>query len=177
MGTTSLDLIDACYHIPIATTCRKYLRFVQDNVVHQFPALLYCLSTAPLVYTRIFQSDIAHLHQNLSTTGFSNSWKLSEVVPSQSFVFLQEHYRTNFRLVFPSQEKFLSLCQRISQIQASHSVTARQLLVFLNSLADEVPLGCLHIHPVQFYLLEHWTPSSQDWEAVLPVFLSLLPYL
>jgi hypothetical protein len=36
-----------------------------------------------------------------------------------------------------------------------------QLLDFLNSLADVVPLGRLHIRPLQFFLQEHWDSASQ----------------
>lgn len=40
-----------------------------------------------------------------------------------------------------------------------------QLLCLLSSLADVVPLGRLHIRPMQFYLFEHWIPAPQDWET------------
>ncbi|CAG2224453.1 unnamed protein product [Mytilus edulis] len=39
MWTTSLDLSDAYFHIPISQTYRKYLRFVWNNKVFQFKAL------------------------------------------------------------------------------------------------------------------------------------------
>jgi hypothetical protein len=70
-------------------------------------------------------------------------------------------------LIFPPEEKFQSLCQKILIFSNSPSVTARQfsqLLGFLNSLADVVPLGRLHIRPLQFFLQEHWDSASQDWE-------------
>ena len=62
----------------------------------------------------------------------------------------------------------------------SPSVTARQfsqLLGFLNSLADVVPLGRLRIRPLQFFLQEHWDSASQDWEALVPILPVLLPHL
>jgi hypothetical protein len=37
--------------------------------------------------------------------------------------------------------------------------------------------GRLRIRLLQFYLLEHWTPSSQDWEACIPILEVLSPYL
>jgi hypothetical protein len=37
--------------------------------------------------------------------GFLISWKKSELVPSQDFIFLGEHYRTDLGLVFPPEEK------------------------------------------------------------------------
>jgi hypothetical protein len=69
-----------------------------------------------------------------------------------------EHYRTDLGLIFPPEEKIVSLCQRILLYQHSQFVIARQfsqLLGFLNSLAEVVPLGHLHIRPLQFYLLQH----------------------
>jgi hypothetical protein len=95
--------------------------------------------------------------------GFLISWKKLEIIPSQDFVFLGEHFRTDLGLVFPLEEKFLALRWFILTFLAKTSVTARQfsqLLGLLNSLADVVQLGRLHIHPIQFYLLQHWTPSS-----------------
>ena len=62
MWTTSLDLMDAYFHIPIAPSFRKCLRFVSDNAVYQFRTLPFGISTAPLVFTRVFQTVIAHLH-------------------------------------------------------------------------------------------------------------------
>jgi hypothetical protein len=97
--------------------------------------------------------------------GFLISWKKSEVIPSQDFVFLGEYFRMDLGLVFPPEKKYLALRQFILTFLAKTSVNARQfsqLLGLLNSLADVVRLGRLHIRPLQFYLLEHWTPSSHD---------------
>jgi hypothetical protein len=93
---------------------------------------------------------------------------------------LGEHYRTDLGLIFPPEEKFQSLCQKILIFSNSPSVTARQfsqLLGFLNSLADVVPLGRLHIRPLQFFLQEHWDSASQVWEALVPILPVVLPHL
>jgi hypothetical protein len=39
--------------------------------------------------------------------GFLISWKKSELTPSQNFLFLGEHYRTDLGLIFPPEEKFV----------------------------------------------------------------------
>jgi hypothetical protein len=60
------------------------------------------------------------------------------------------------------------------------SVPARQflqLIGFLISLMDVIPLGCLHIRPIQWYLKEFWHPVTQMWEACIPVLPRLLPHL
>ncbi|XP_071123791.1 uncharacterized protein [Mytilus edulis] len=60
-------------------------------------------------------------------------------------------------------------------------VTARQfsqLLGLLNSLADVVPFGRLHIRPLQFYLHQHWLPAAHDWEFPVPIIhQELFPHL
>ncbi|CAG2228069.1 unnamed protein product [Mytilus edulis] len=68
-----------------------------------------------------------------------------------------------------------------SSVSISKTVTARQfsqLLGLLNSLADVVPLGRLHIRPLQFYLHQHWLPATQDWEFPVPIIhQELFPHL
>jgi hypothetical protein len=121
---------------------------------------------------------MAHLHTLY--LGFLISWKKSQILPSQDFFVLGEHYRTDLGLIFPPEEQFQSFCQKILIFSNSPSVTARQfsqLLSFLNSLADVVPLGRLHIRPLQFFLQEHWDSASQDWEALVPILPVLLPHL
>ena len=132
-----------------------------------------------------FRSTISCFPNGNGNSAFSKSgfFDILEEVGVDSFsefLFLREHYRTDLCLIFPPEEKFVSLCQRILLFQHSQFVTARQfsqLLGFLNSLAEVIPLGRLHIRPLQFYLLQHWLPASQDWEAKIPLLPSLLPHL
>ncbi|CAG2204005.1 unnamed protein product [Mytilus edulis] len=42
---------------------------------------------------------------------------------------------------------------------------------------DVIPLGRLHIRPIQWYLSEFWHPISQLWEAPVPILPRLLPHL
>jgi hypothetical protein len=136
MWTTSLDLTDAYFYIPISPKFRMFLRFVWEDRVYALKTMPFGLSTAPLVFTRMFQAVVAHLHsqsifihsylddsllKNMSQfllrdythfviglllkLGFLISWKKSELVPSQDFIFLGEHYRTDLGLVFPQRKK------------------------------------------------------------------------
>jgi hypothetical protein len=60
------------------------------------------------------------------------------------------------------------------------SVPARQflqLIGFLISLMNVIPLGRLHIRPIQWYLREFWLPVTQMWEACIPVLPRLLFHL
>jgi hypothetical protein len=127
MWTTSLNLTDADFYIPISPKFRKFLRFVWEDRVYAFKTMPFGLSTALPVFTRIFQAVVAHLrsqsifiHSYLNDSlltnmshiweiklklGFLISWKKSELVPSQDFIFIGEHYRTNLGLVFPQRGK------------------------------------------------------------------------
>jgi hypothetical protein len=57
------------------------------------------LPVAPQVFTRVFQTVMAHLHTLY--LGFLISWKKSQILPSQDFFVLGEHYRTDLGLIFP----------------------------------------------------------------------------
>ena len=58
---------------------------------------------------------------------FLISWKKSELTPSQNFLFLGEHYRTDLGLIFPPEKTIVSLCQRIVLFQ--HSVLNSQTVI------------------------------------------------
>ena len=62
MWTTSLDLSDAYFHIPIAPCHRHFLRFAWMGKVYAFKALPFGLAIAPLVFTKIMQAPLGHLH-------------------------------------------------------------------------------------------------------------------
>ena len=50
---TSIDLVDTYFHIPIHRGYRKCLRFQTRDTIYQFRALLFGLSPAPWVFTKI----------------------------------------------------------------------------------------------------------------------------
>ena len=104
--------------------------------------------------------------------GFIPSEEKSEINPSQDFIFLGYRFRTDLGVVLPPQEKFLRARDLSIEFSRSRQVSARRYLRFLgylNSIADVVPLGRLHIRPIQAYLLQAWSPASQDWDC--PVIL------
>ncbi|CAG2254049.1 unnamed protein product [Mytilus edulis] len=165
MWTTSLDLTDAYFHVPVCHSYRKFLRFVWNKRVYQFRALPFGLSTAPLAFTKLMQVAIAHLHSQaiqihsylddslikelspeklylntdvvirlLLSLGFLISWKKSDLIPSQDFIFLGEHYLTHQCIVRPPQEKFQNLCSKIHLFLSQKTVTARQFSQLLGLL-------------------------------------------
>jgi hypothetical protein len=137
MWTTSLDLT------------RRLLPYSYFPQVPQVPEI--CLGRQGIR----FQDDAFLLRDHthfviglLLKLGFLISWKKSELVPSQDFIFLGEHYRTDLGLVFPPEEKIVTLQFLVNKFFQISSVPARQflqLIGFLISLMDVIPLGRLHI--------------------------------
>ena len=62
---TSIDLSDAYYHIGIHPSYRKYLRFVVDDIVYQFLALVMGLTSSPRKFTKTASclKAIAHMYK------------------------------------------------------------------------------------------------------------------
>ncbi|XP_069142249.1 uncharacterized protein [Argopecten irradians] len=108
----------------------------------------------------------------LLKVGFIPSREKSEVSPSRDFVFLGNRFNTVQGIALPPLEKFEKARDlALTFISWSH-VQVRWFLSFLgylNSLADVVPLGRLHIRPLQMFLLANWVPASREWEAWLPL--------
>ena len=71
----SIDLKDAYFQIPVHRNYRKFLRFVCKGVVYQFKVLCFGLSTAPQVFTRVFElvSKWAH-SQGIRLIRYLDDW-------------------------------------------------------------------------------------------------------
>ena len=63
--TTSIDLTDAYFHIPIHPDSRKFLRMEFQGTVYQFKALPFGLSTSPWIFTKVMAAvkKLLHLHK------------------------------------------------------------------------------------------------------------------
>ena len=90
---TKIDLKDAFYSIPIAKKSRKYLRFIYHNKLYQFCILLFRISTAPRVFSKILKPVIAllctrgisHYLSRQSTHCCRDIHRLSEVYKTSNF--------------------------------------------------------------------------------------------
>ena len=110
---------------------------------------------------KLHAAEILTLTQEL---GFVINLSKSELVPTQQFDFLGEHFDLALGLVCPSRELWDKIQSELGQFALASSVTARKflrLLGLMNSTADVVELGRLHMRPLQFVLLSQWKPFRQ----------------
>ena len=160
----SIDLLDACLHIPIHPNSRKYLRFCHRLQVFQFTCLPFGLATAPQVFTMIVKevklmalSRGIRLHQyqddwliNCPVSGGSrskhsdsggpnsvvNNQEKSELKPTQVFSFVGYEYHLDSALVKPTQGRWLKLQDLILRLMSKHVLTARCLMSLIGLLAS-----------------------------------------
>lgn len=59
----SIDLKDAYQLIRLASSDRKYLRFLFEDVLYEFNCLPFGLSTAPYTFTKLLKPVIGHLRE------------------------------------------------------------------------------------------------------------------
>ena len=80
----------------------------------------------------------------------------SELIPSQDFVYIEMNFRTDLGIVRVPEDRMNSIICLYFKISRQAVITARKylsLLGNLNSTADLVILGRLHMRSLQFYLL------------------------
>ena len=88
----SIDLKDAYFHILIAKQSRRYLQFVINDKVFQFRALPFGLSTTPLIFTRVMNVIVAHVHiQGIWVHMYLDDWLLRTLIRSELLRKMQWH--------------------------------------------------------------------------------------
>ncbi|XP_021361806.1 uncharacterized protein LOC110455772 [Mizuhopecten yessoensis] len=91
-------------------------------------------------------------------------------LPRFCFPRLSVQNRTGF--VLPPVSKFEKASLLVSVLVGVERIQVRWFLRFfgyLNSLADVVSLGRLHIRPLQLFLLSVWSPASRQWDVYTPL--------
>ena len=111
--------------------------------------------------------------------GWVVNLKKSELTPQQVFNFVGYRFDLLIGRVFPTQDRWTSLQQKLNFITARNCCTVRQfmsLIGLLTATEKQVWSSRLHMRPIQWYLKCHWhVPESLD--KVIPLPPSLHPHL
>ena len=103
----------------------------------------------------------------------------SELVPQQVFNFVGYRFDLSQGLVKPTQERWIVLSQKISDLLNQQVCSVRQfmsLIGLLTATEKQVVAGRLHMRPIQWHLKRHWhVPESL--EKIIPLPQSLHPHL
>ena len=90
MASLSLDLQDACLHIPIRKSLHRYLAFILDNQLWFFKALPFGLSPAPALFTGVLRWPLSLLQsQGVHVLAYLDDW----ILWASSSDTLREHVR------------------------------------------------------------------------------------
>ena len=111
--------------------------------------------------------------------GFLLNVEKSQLVPTQRLIHIGVEYHLDLGLMFPPMDRFHRFEGRISvllNLRVSTAFFWLSLLGLLSSVTDVIPLGRLHLRPLQFYMLAHWAPASKNLKALIPVKHDLLDH-
>ena len=111
--------------------------------------------------------------------GFVLNVPKSQLVPTQRLIHIGVEYHLDLGLMFPPMNRVQKFEDRIAALLSVSVTTAYfwlSLLGLLSSATDAIPLGRLHLRPLQLYLLAHWAPVSRNLKALIPVRHDLLDH-
>ena len=107
--------------------------------------------------------ELVHFVQKL---GLVINFEKSELEPQQKVDFLGYRFDLELGKVFPTQKKLEKLKVVIQNMELSPTTTPRQLMSLIGIMASiekTVPMGRLHMRPLQWYLRTHYRyPQSLD---------------
>ena len=111
--------------------------------------------------------------------GFILNVPKSQLIPTQRLTHIGVEYHLDVGLMFPPMERVHKFEGKIRVLLAARVTTAYfwlSLLGLLSSATDAIPLGRLHLRPLQLYLLAHWAPVTRNLQALIPVKHDLLDH-
>ena len=126
----TLDLKDAYLHVPMSRASRKYLRFAFADKVYQFRALPFGLATAPLVFTKVAQAVVAHVHKRgIRMHAYLDDWLLRAATR---------------KLLLRNRDFLIDLCERLGLVLnfPKSNLTPSQVFIFLGIRFDLVRFEC-----------------------------------
>ena len=159
----------------LMATVAAYLRRNGSSVIQYFDDWLL-LHQDPL----ILETHLLSCWDQVLNLGLLVNPEKSDLIPSQDFVFVGMNFLTDRNLVRIPLSRAQNLCERVQETLLSKHISARtflSLLGILNAAADFVPLGRLHVRPLQFFLQSVWCARADPLSAPIAIQPSIHPHL
>lgn len=105
--------------------------------------------------------DVQSCLRVIISVGLIPNWEKSDLIPTQSFIFIGMEFLTAQNIVRLPRERLDSLIETVSLFRQRNQCSAREFLSLLGKLSaasDLVTLGRLHLRPLQMSLLAIWRP-------------------
>ena len=125
------------------------------------------------------RSQVQTLLKLVDHLGLIVNSKKSELEPTQDFVFVGYHYDLIRGLVLPPPDRLDSIAILVDNLLKSSNVSARSLMSLIGTLVSAeklVPLGRLHLRPLQWELRLNWN-YKQPLDKSFPVSQNLKSHL
>ena len=120
----------------------------------------------------LLQQQAKWLPGVLRRVGLVLNAQKSQLVPTQRLIHIGVEYHLDVGLIFPPMDRVLRIEQKVNFLLSAQVTTAYfwlSLLGIMSSATDAIPLGRLHLRPLQFFLLAHWKPASRILSSLVPV--------
>lgn len=110
------------------------------------------------------------LLQLTAELGFLVNEEKSSMIPSQDFTYIGVRFRTDLGISLPPPKRVEAIISQTTTLRNQPSVKAITILRWLglvNSAADHIPWGRLHMRPMQIFLLSVWRPHRDSLDQML----------
>ena len=120
----------------------------------------------------VLKEDLTFLMNRLKELGFIVNVTKSDLVPSQDFEHLGMHFKTPLNRVVLTEKRKTKLLLAVQNILVQNVSTPREIAAVIGQMsaaAELIPLGRLHLRPVQFAFKKMWTQIRQDWDKTVKI--------
>ena len=170
-GLSTAPFAFAKLMVTVAAAIRKagspVIQYFDDWLLHQ-------------LRRSVLMNNLTLAWEIIQNVGLIPNRDKSDLVPSQTFTYVGMFFRTKLGLVSVPPPRVDALLLLVAKVLTMSQLSARaflSLLGVLNAAADLVPLGRLHMRPLQMYLLCHWRPKKDPLDLLIPILPPLLPHV
>ncbi|KAL0202363.1 hypothetical protein M9458_000381, partial [Cirrhinus mrigala] len=188
---TTVDLQDAYFHIPIHKDHKKYLRFYFQGNAYEYNVLPFGLSLAPRTFTKCMDAALIPLRrQGLRIANYLDDWEQHKDGPSplaeigadteQQKELSHSHKgsdipRLDFELEYNESISDSTEAVNFLKKEQVTVMLGRRLLGLMAAASQVVPLGSLHMRPLQRWLAKYKASPYENGQRMIPRDQDCLP--